>query len=189
MPYRPIQKDCEWCGGTWTTRRPDSRTCSKQCSARLRETEKPSQGRPARDYPEDTTGRVRELYAAGATVREIGEAIGPGYRTQTLVERFVAVRRPSGKRDQRGEKNDSWRGDEAGYSAMHLRVITARGRPSRCACCDTTDPAIQYHWANLSGHYEDIHDYARLCPPCHRRLDARRRADLGRNTMPAQGGG
>ena len=123
------------------------------------------------------------------TVGEVQMAIPAGYKAQRIIERYEIPRHRPGKRDQHQENNDNWLGDAAGYSAMHLRVIVARGRPSRCACCDTTDPGIQYHWANLSGHYEDIHDYARLCPPCHRRLDARRRADLGRNTMPARGGG
>ena len=168
---------------------PKVRTCSPTCRARLRETEKPSPGRGSREYPESVIRQVQELYAGGATVAEIAEAIGPGYRAQTLVERFVDERRKVGKRDQCGPLNDSWRGDEAGYSAMHLRVIAARGRPKWCACCDTTDPSITYHWANLSGHYEDIRDYARLCPSCHRRLDARRRAQLGRMTMWPKGGG
>jgi hypothetical protein len=189
MPWRPIEKKCEWCGKPWMASSPKVRTCSPTCRALLRETEKPSPGRGSREYPESIIRQVQELYADGATVAEIGEAIGPGYRAQTLVERFVETRRKTAKRNQHGPRNDSWRGDEAGYSAMHLRVITARGRPKRCACCDTTDPGIIYHWANLTGHYEDIRDYARLCPSCHRRLDARRRAQLGQPTMSLMGGG
>lgn len=189
MPYRPVQKTCEWCKRTWTSSNPRARTCSPGCRARLRETEKPSRGKPQRDYPLEVIRQVQELYASGLTIREIGEVIGSGYKVQTLVERFIPERRPGGNRDQRGEKNHSWRGDGAGYSAMHFRVIRARGRPTRCACCDTTDPTIRYEWANLSGRYDDINDYARLCPRCHRRLDARRRAVLNGRTSPSRGGG
>lgn len=130
------------------------------------------------------------MYEAGHSMAEVAELTGTTVKIlQRLMPRHGIERRGLGKRDQQAGKNDSWRGDQAGYSAMHLRVITARGRPQVCVCCDTTDPTIRYEWANLSGHYEDIHDYARLCPRCHRRLDARRRATLGRHTMPARGGG
>jgi hypothetical protein len=189
MPSRPMEKNCAECGRSWVTRSPRARTCSPRCRAILREREHPSPGRPERDYGPEIVAQITGLYEAGLTIREIGALTPPGVKVQLVVERYLDERHPTGPRDQTGERNGTWKGDEAGYNALHLRVITARGRPSRCACCDTTDPAIRYHWANLSGHYEDIYDYARLCPACHIRLDARRRAEIGRNTMPVQGGG
>lgn len=189
MASPPREKTCAECGRGWVTRSLSARTCSPRCRAILREREHPSRGRPLRDYEPETVAHVVSLYESGLTIREIGALTPPGVKVQLVIERYLEERRPSGPRDQTGERNPLWKGDAAGYEAMHLRVITARGRPSRCACCDATDPDIRYHWANLSGHYEDIYDYARLCPGCHIRLDARRRAALGRNTMPVQGGG
>lgn len=188
MPSPPSERTCEHCGSPWTTRSLRARTCSPKCRAQLREREQPTKGRPPRDYPQHLIDQVLSLYEAGTTIREIDAVIGHGYRAQTIVERFVNQRRPAVPRDQTGERNSSWRGSEAGYQAFHLRVEAARGRPSRCACCDCTDPNQRYEWANLSGRYDDIRDYARLCLSCHRRLDAARRMTTGRRTSPPKGG-
>ena len=190
MPSPIRSAACAICGKPFLTRTLAAQTCSPACSAILRESRKPVRGRPPTDYEPDLVERVRILYEAGQTMREVADATGTTVKVlQRLMPRHGIARRKAGKREQRGENNDCWLGDAAGYSAMHLRVISARGRPSRCACCDTTDPGIRYHWANLTGHYENVNDYARLCPPCHRRLDARRRAELGRNTSPRKRGG
>jgi hypothetical protein len=55
------------------------------------------------------------------------------------------------------------------------RVGAARGRPSHCSICDTTSSETKYEWANLTGNYQDVNDYARMCVTCHRRFDAARR--------------
>jgi len=190
MPSPLRSADCAVCGSGFETRGLKVVTCSPKCRATLRESRTPSPGRKKVEYPADLVARVQALYDAGHTMREVADLTGTTVKVlQRLMPRNDIPRRGLGKREQRGPANDCWLGDDAGYSAMHLRVITARGRPARCACCDMTDPAITYHWANLSGHYEDVNDYARLCARCHVRLDARRRADLGRNTMPKRGGG
>jgi hypothetical protein len=129
------------------------------------------------------------MYAEGATIREIGIAIGPGVKVQRMVERYIAERRAAIPRDQTGEKNPLWKGLDATYGAFHVRVEAARGKPAECASCDGADPDDRYHWANMTGHYEDIFDYIRLCPACHIRFDARRRAALGHRTSPVKGGG
>lgn len=174
-----IQKKCATCGGTWITRKAAARTCSPKCRAVLREQEKPSRGRAPREYPERIAARVRELYAGGATVKEIGQIIGPGYRVQTLIERYVEKRRRAIPRDQTGPKNGTWKGDKASYDAFHERVKRRRGKPSNCTRCGTTDPAQSYEWANLTGRYEDVFDYARMCVPCHRDFDFKGRRPNG----------
>lgn len=184
MPSPFRSKVCAECGRTWETRKQSSRTCSPPCRARLREREKPSKGAPPRDYPAEIVRLVRGMYATGATIREIGDAIGPGYRAQTLIDRYVPERRPAIKRDQIGERNDSWKGDAAGYAALHLRVQAARGKPANCERCGLDDPAARYEWANLTGRYEDVNDYQRMCISCHRSYDAARRAATGRCTSP-----
>ena len=73
-------------------------------------------------------------------------------------------------RDQSGERNPMWAGDDAGYSALHLRVESARGKPSQCEECGTTT-AKRFEWANMTGRYEDVSDYRRLCSSCHHRHD------------------
>ncbi len=182
-----MTKSCEQCGKAWTTRSRQARTCSPRCRAILREIEHPSPGVPRREYPDDLVVKVQEMYDRGATIREIDIAIGPGYKAQRIVERSISERRATGPRDQTGERNPQWKGNAASLDAMHVRVEMARGKPQHCALCDTTDPSLRYEWANMTGHYEEITDYARLCVPCHRKLDGRRRAQLGRPTRPPTG--
>lgn len=79
------------------------------------------------------------------------------------------------KRDQRGEKNSTWKGSAACYTAFHARVTAAKGQPKRCDVCGTDDPSRRYDWANLTGDYADIDDYKRMCRSCHRQYDRKRR--------------
>jgi hypothetical protein len=186
-----VIKSCEWCTKSWPASRPSARTCSPKCRALLREQEHPSTGRARREYPAEIVNQVRELYASGRTIREIADLIEPGHKVQTIVERHIQVRRAPIPRDQAGERNGAWRSDSAKYAAFHLRVQVARGKPQLCARCDTTDRDTRYEWANLTGRYEDVDDYERMCVTCHRRFDAQRRQATGRPTIPAgllQGG-
>ena len=74
------------------------------------------------------------------------------------------------KRNQSGEKNHMWKGNDAGYAALHYRINNLRGKPSKCEYCKTTK-AKRYEWANVNGNYNDPNDYVRLCASCHRKAD------------------
>lgn len=139
----------------------------------------PGSGKKPRDYPPEIVRLICGMYEAGMTVAEIRECAPKGYRVQTVLERYLPQRRVAAKRDQSGERNHSWKGDGARYSSLHLRVAVARGKPQYCAACDRTDSEVRYEWANLTGRYDDIHDYVRLCVPCHRRTDQRLRYLIG----------
>jgi hypothetical protein len=67
---------------------------------------------------------------------------------------------------------------------LHRRVAKARGRPAKCERCGATDSSLRYEWANLTGNYEDISDYERMCRTCHKRYDAGR--PPGRKDPPSQ---
>lgn len=144
-------------------------------------------GRPPVVYASDLVERVRTAYEGGATQREVAEIVGIGVKVvQTIMVRHGIARRLAAKRDQRGAANTSWKGDDAGYQAMHVRVARERGAPQACARCGTTDPALTYDWANLTGDYADISDYERMCRSCHRRYDnARRRGEEVMNNARA----
>lgn len=127
---------------------------------------------------------VRDYCESIMTQAEIAKKYGvTTKRVQTSMRRFEIAPRRTGKRYQQGEANSSWKGEDAGYSALHLRVIAAKGRPMECAHCGCTDPNIRYDWANLTGRYEDIDDYERLCACCHTSYDVERRRETGRRTM------
>ena len=74
-------------------------------------------------------------------------------------------------RDRHREKNPVWKGDMIGYQGAHDRINKERGKPSLCDECGTTDKDKRYEWANLSGDYQNIYDYKRLCDSCHSKLD------------------
>ena len=122
-------------------------------------------------YDPATVERVSALYLAGHTQAEIAPVVGLSQKVVwNIMRRHGVAARVAAKRDQAGAKNHAWKGDEAHYAALHLRVQTSRGAPSRCEHCDTIE-ARRFEWANLTGKYEDVDDYVRLCVSCHHKMD------------------
>ena len=143
-------------------------------------------GKLPREYPQEIIDLILGWYQEGLTVAEI-KAIAPkGYRVQTILQRYLPERRRAIKRNQSGSANHMWKGDSAGYQALHLRVDAARGKPMRCDWCEHTGGS-RYEWANLTGNYTDVFDYVRLCISCHRTYDAKRRKETGRKTSMERG--
>lgn len=123
-------------------------------------------------YPASLVEKVRALYDAGHTQCEVAQMVGVSQKVVwNLMSRHGIPRRPQVKRNQRGENNTSWKGGAAKYAALHLRVATARGTPSKCEQCGTTDPGKRYEWASMTKNYADIMDYKRMCASCHKRHD------------------
>lgn len=180
---------CVECGADWQTRSLTAVTCSPKCRAIRREKYTPSKGAPPREYPTELVERVRELYESGMTRAEVQAAIGIGVKVENIMRRYGIESRPASPRlgMWNGAKNPQWRGDQAGYQALHLRVEAARGKPQHCNRCDRRDGNTRYEWANLNGNYTDVHDYERMCVPCHRTYDAERRRLTGRRTSPRRG--
>lgn len=79
----------------------------------------------------------------------------------------------------KGEGHWNHKGDNAGYSALHLRVQAQRGKALICEQCESTK---KVEWASLSKKYADISDYIALCKKCHIKFDnvAQRVADVKR---------
>jgi hypothetical protein len=74
------------------------------------------------------------------------------------------------KRNQYGENNSSWKGDNVTYSALHYRVYSSKGKPKKCEVCGTKDQEKNYDWACV-GDYKKIEDYVRMCRSCHFKHD------------------
>jgi len=116
------------------------------------------------------------LYESGLTSRQIAAKFSVDH--STILERLKEVhveRRNSWGAAKIGEEHPLWKGDNAGYFAFHARLPVRRGKPSKCEVCGTTDPQKHYDWANLTGRYEDMEDYKRMCRKCHRQYDKQRR--------------
>ena len=68
----------------------------------------------------------------------------------------------------KGSNHWNYKGNNAGYSAFHLRVQAKRGKAKECDFCGRKS---WVEWANLLGYYEDVNDYLPLCRSCHKNYD------------------
>ncbi len=73
----------------------------------------------------------------------------------------------------KGKYHYKWKGDNAGYRALHYWVEKLLGKPRFCEFCgDRSLKHRQYHWANKSRAYKRIlKDWIRLCAKCHKKYD------------------
>ena len=96
----------------------------------------------------------------------------PGFRPVMAFRKGnVPWNKDKSRSDIRDENNVNWKGDYAGYYAIHDWVRVRLGTPQKCDICGTTEDRM-YHWATKSGIYSrDLSDWLRLCVPCHRRHD------------------
>lgn len=122
-------------------------------------------------YPQAFVLRVKALYTAGKTQSEIAEIIGTTQKViWNLMRRHNIKARVAAKRDQWGANNHMWKGDDASKYAFHRRLYTRHGKPEKCSVCGTTE-SDNYDYANLTGRYEDLDDYAPMCRSCHWKYD------------------
>lgn len=115
---------------------------------------------------------IKNLYDDGRTQKQLAEHYGV---TQKIVWRWmrdlkIKTRVPKNL-NQTGENNSSWKGDDAGYAALHYRVYKAKGKPQKCDECGSKDKRRRYQWASLTGKFHDIDDYKRMCQSCHAKYD------------------
>jgi hypothetical protein len=84
-----------------------------------------------------------------------------------------------------GKDNVTWRGDEAGYSPIHIWVVRWKGRPNICEHCGKKETRSRYiDWANIDHKYKRrLSDYIRLCKKCHRRYDKDRKESFEKYFM------
>lgn len=128
-------------------------------------------GAKPKQYDPVLVVKVTEMYNAGHTQDEVAVACGVSQKVVwKLMIRHGIEARVAAKRDQRGDKNHAWKGDDAGYAAAHLRVSAVRGQPSLCEKCGTAD-SPRFEWASLTKNYTDVDDYIRLCCSCHHTMD------------------
>lgn len=124
------------------------------------------------------TDAVRNMYESGMTQAEIAECLGVSQKViwRHMKNHSIKARTPA-RRNQVGESNHMWKGSAASYKAFHLRVNSERGKAKEygCSMCGRTDSDVCYDWANLSGNYDDINDYAPMCRSCHRKYDRERK--------------
>lgn len=158
-------------GADESTRKKMSEAQKRRCTPEERK------ARSIRYSTQLDTQKVKEMYENGMTQTEIAEHFGV---VQKIIWRHMKNNgikaRNSAKRNQRKDANHMWKGDEAKYKAFHLRIRSEKGPAKNypCSVCKTTDAKLNYDWANLTGKYEDINDYAPMCRSCHRKYDKKK---------------
>jgi hypothetical protein len=75
----------------------------------------------------------------------------------------------------------AYKGDNAGYKALHLRVGEQRGKAKKCLFCGS-DKFVE--WASVTRDYKNVFDYISLCRKCHRKFD-----DVGKKSAQTRRGG
>lgn len=93
----------------------------------------------------------------------------------------------------------NWKGDKAGYSAIHKWLAANFEKTGTCEECGKSGlKGRKVQWANISGEYKrDREDYKLLCNRCHYHLDKKlRKEDVAfirkqyiRNGYKGNGGG
>ena len=132
----------------------------------------PGSGSKPKVYPSELVDLVRAEYGKGRTQEEVALAVGVSQKViWRLMARHGIAARVAAKREQRGANNSCWKGDSAKYAALHLRVASARGTPSKCGHCGTESGC--FDWASVTRHYQDVNDYIRLCRSCHNKFDGK----------------
>ena len=117
---------------------------------------------------------IIESYTNGKTLLEVRVLYGGSQKSITnVLKRNNIPLRKAIKRDQKGEKNDSWKGDKAKYAGVHNRVKAAFGNPKKCEWCNSEENR-RYEWACIGDDYWNLKSYVRLCVPCHRNYDKNR---------------
>ena len=81
--------------------------------------------------------------------------------------------RKSSSPNQKDQNNHNWKGDRAGYVAIHTWINRKLGKPDICEHCKSDNLfAYKIQWANKDHKYKrNLKDWIRLCSRCHKRYD------------------
>ena len=83
-----------------------------------------------------------------------------------------------------GKSSNAWKGEKAGYHAVHIWLSKHHNKGDSCEHCKTTT-ASRLEWANISGEYKrERDDYMVLCPSCHRLYDQDNKCNKGHEYKP-----
>lgn len=154
---------CKTCGNNFVSYNKNPQFCSHACHSEAM----------VKSCDRD---RVVSLYNSGMTLSEVSTVMSISTKAaMTILRRSGVATRRATPRNQTGQANSRWKGSEASYSAFHFRVESEYGKPKNCDECGESSESKTYDWANLSGEYDNIKDYKRMCRSCHRKYDNGRR--------------
>lgn len=105
------------------------------------------------------------------SARQIGKEYNIGKTTILEQLKKFNIPRRTISEALKGNKNNQWKGDNAGIIALHIWIRRYKPKPITCEICNKNRP---FDLANISGEYKrDINDYQWLCRRCHMESDGR----------------
>lgn len=71
------------------------------------------------------------------------------------------------------EKSTSWKGDKAGYYAVHIWLKKYYGKAYMCSASNCSGKSQNYQWALIKGkkYTHDVDNFMQLCRSCHSKYD------------------
>lgn len=119
-----------------------------------------------------TDDAVIKEYMGGKSLSEITKVLPISITGAWKVLKMYGVKLRTYQSPSR-EKHWNWKGDKAGYGAIHGFINRAKGKPNKCDNPNCEGKSKVFEWANINGHKytRNIEDYIRLCRSCHRRMD------------------
>lgn len=72
-----------------------------------------------------------------------------------------------------GDRNGNWKGDSAGYQAIHSWLVRNHGLADKCEHSECPRKSTSYEYALIHGreYSRDIKNFIKLCQSCHRKYD------------------
>lgn len=158
------------------TRRKMSESAKKRCTKEWRKRQSERLSTPL------NTDLIKEMYYGGMTQGEIADELGVSQKViwKHMKNHNIKTRKAA-KRNQYLSANHMWKGNDASYKAFHQRLKSHFGSAKSlgCSVCGTHEDSVWYDWANLTGNYGDLNDYAPMCRSCHRQYDKKKRGKKG----------
>lgn len=76
-------------------------------------------------------------------------------------------------RDQFGENNNTWAGDDLSYKGIHRWLKRIYGKADLCENTDCTHESKTFDWALLKGceYQRKRENFWKLCRSCHKKYD------------------
>ena len=116
-----------------------------------------------------TEATKKKLRQAHLGKKQSKEHIEKG-RLSRLGKKRTEATKEKMRQAQLGKKSTSWKGNNAGFSAIHKWVSRSKGKASLHKCIDCGEQAE--HWSNVDHSYKrNLEDYKPRCIGCHRKYD------------------
>lgn len=165
-------KNCLFCGKTiikpqteslkdWINRH---KYCSRQCSYDAKK------GKLAWNSGKTITNdsRIKPAWNKGLTAKIDKRVKKYGLNQRGKKRKPLSIEH---KLKNSADKNNNWKGDEAGSRSMHLWVERQKGK-ARTHICEECNKNQAIHWSNIDHKYRrNADDYRALCARCHELYD------------------